>query len=65
MSILQFLQVLAEDGFCQWDHLLVPAFVTGFVAAEDEECFALRVEGVQDAVRLSLVLSTSLRFIPG
>ena len=41
-------------------HLLIPAFITGLVAANQQQCFPFRVERVEDAVRLSSVLHPQL-----
>jgi hypothetical protein len=38
------------------DHLVVPAVVAGLVAAEEEDGNAARVEGIENAVRSTLVL---------
>src|SRR5580692_10844070 len=62
-SLLFFLnrpQMLGVDLVGTWHKLLIPAIVSGLIAANQQNCHTARIEGEKRAVRPSAMLSSQL-----
>src|SRR6185437_13491540 len=60
LLLLQLGQMLVIKGIGDRDHLFIKPPVAGLVAADQQDCHAARIEGIEDAQRLGPALHAQL-----